>query len=272
MHPERTHKAKARSLSSLGRAKDASAPAEQTATGTINSVDHALRLIEALHADQPLSVTDLARRLGLPRPTIYRLLKTLGSHGLLVQEGMAYRLSLRLLELASTALGASSLQAAAHPVLSDLAAQTGETTHFAVLDGDHVGYVAKVESRHPIRMFSHVGWRGPLHATGVGKVLLAWSDPALVRRVLDGALEAFTPLTLTGKVALAAEIEKVREAGYAVDRQELIDGLVCVAAPVMVRALLVGAVSVAGPITRLVELDRVGARVKAAAEAIAARL
>lgn len=242
------------------------------AAGTINSVDHALRLIEALHAAQPLSVSDLARRLGLPRPTVYRLLKTLGSHGLLVQEGTAYRLSLRLLELASTALAASALQAAAQPVLSDLAAQTGETTHFAVLDGDQVGYVAKVESRHTIRMFSHVGWRGPLHATGVGKVLLAWSDPSLVRRVLDGTLEAFTPYTLTGKAELSTEIEKVREAGYAVDRQELIDGLVCVAAPVLVRALLVGAVSVAGPITRLIELDRFGDRVKAAAEAIAARL
>lgn len=272
MYPEQTHKAKPRSLSSLPRCKDVSVPADQPAAGTINSVDHALRLIEALHAAQPLSVSDLARRLGLPRPTVYRLLKTLGSHGLLVQEGTAYRLSLRLLELASTALAASALQVAAQPVLSDLAAQTGETTHFAVLDGDQVGYVAKVESRHPIRMFSHVGWRGPLHATGVGKVLLAWSDPSLVRRVLDGTLEAFTPYTLTGKAELSAEIEKVREAGYAVDRQELIDGLVCVAAPVLVRALLVGAVSVAGPITRLVELDRFGDRVKAAAEAIAARL
>ena len=272
MHPERTHKAKPRPLSSLARRKDASAPADQPAAGTINSVDHALRLIEALHAAQPLSVSDLARRLGLPRPTVYRLLKTLGSHGLLVQEGTAYHLSLRLLELASTALAASVLQAAAQPVLSDLAAQTGETTHFAVLDGDRVGYVAKVESRHPIRMFSHVGWRGPLHATGVGKVLLAWSDPSLLKRVLEATREAFTPYTLTEGLKLSAEIDKVREAGYAVDRQELIDGLVCVAAPVLVRALLVGAVSVAGPVARMAEPDRFEVGVKAAAGAIAARL
>jgi DNA-binding IclR family transcriptional regulator len=254
------------------KASAVSSPAGPPAGGTINSVDHALRLIEVLHAAQPLSVSELARRLELPRPTVYRLLKTLGSHGLLVQDGTFYRLSLRLLELASTALTASALEIAAQPVLGDLAARTGETTHFAVLDGDRVGYVAKVASRHPIRMFSHVGWRGPLHATGVGKVLLAWSDPSLLARVLAAQREAFTPHTLTEGLKLSAEIDFVRAAGYAIDRQELVDGLVCVAAPVRVRALLVGAVSVAGPVARMAELDRFAEEVKAAAEAIAARL
>ena len=263
MHPQRTCTSETLRVSSVVRRSD---------TGTINSVDHALRLLEALHAAQPLSVSELARRLGLPRPTVYRLLRTLGSHGLLVQEGTSYRLSLRLLELASTALDVSSLQVAAHPVLSDLAAQTGETAHFAVLDGDQVGYVAKVDSRHPIRMFSHVGWRGPLHATGVGKVLLAWSDASLLGRVLGGKLEAYTPCTLTGKAELSAEIEKVRKNGHAVDREELIAGLVCVAAPVLVRTRLVGAVSVAGPVARLVDLDACADRAKTAAVRIAARL
>lgn len=263
MYPQKSSRSDTGSVSSVAR---------QPTAGTINSVDHALRLIEALHAAQPLSVSDLARGLGLPRPTVYRLLRTLGGHGLLVQDGTSYRLSLRLLELASTTLSASALQTAVQPVLSDLAAQTGETTHFAVLDGDQVGYIAKVESRHPIRMFSHVGWRGPLHATGVGKVLLAWSAPSLLGRVLDSMREAFTPFTLTGKAELSAEIERVRAAGHAVDRQELIDGLVCVAAPVLVRTRLVGAVSVAGPVARLVELDGFANRAKTAAKAIAARL
>lgn len=244
----------------------------EAAAGTINSVDHALRLIEALHAAQPLSVSELARCLGLPRPTVYRLLRTLGCHGLLVQEGTAYRLSLRLLELASTALSASALQVAAQPVLAGLAARTGETAHFAVLDGDRVGYVAKVESAHPIRMFSHVGWRGPLHATGVGKVLLAWSDPSLLKRVLDSAREAFTQHTLTGAGELVEEVEQVRARGYATDRQELIDGLVCIAAPVLAGPRLVGAVSVAGPVARLADPSPFVDDVKAAAEAVATRL
>lgn len=240
--------------------------------GTINSVDHALRLLEVLHETQPLSVSDLARRLQLPRPTIYRLLRTLGSHGLLVQEASTYRLSLRLLELASTALSASALQAAAQPVLSDLAARTGETAHFAVLDGDRIGYLAKVESAHPIRMFSHVGWRGPLHATGAGKVLLAWSDPSLIERALGAGQTVYTPRTLTSPEELAAEIGRVREDGYAVDRQELIDGLVCVAAPVIAGSRLVGAVSVSGPADRFICPQRFAENVRRAAASIAARL
>ena len=242
------------------------------ATGTINSVDHALRLIEALHEAQPLSVSDLARRLRLPRPTVYRLLRTLGEHGLLVQEGTAYRLSLRLLELATTTLSAAALQAAAQPVLGDLAARTGETAHFAVLDGDRVGYLAKVESAHPIRMFSHIGWRGPLHATGVGKVLLAWSDPFLVESALGAGQAAYTDRTLTTEGELADEIELVRRRGYAVDQQELIEGLVCVAAPVLAGSRLVGAVSVSGPVDRFRHPERFADDVTGAAAAIGARL
>lgn len=240
--------------------------------GTISSVDHALRLVEVLHEAQPLSVSDMARRLHLPRPTIYRLLRTLGSHGLLVQEGTTYRLSLRLLELASTALSASALQAAAQPVLSDLALRTSETAHFAVLDGDRVGYLAKVESVHPIRMFSDIGWRGPLHATAVGKVLLAWSDPSLIERALSSGQTAYTPRTLTSAQQLIAELAQVRLVGYAVDCQELIEGLVCVAAPVLAGTRLVGAVSIAGPADRFHNLEHFSTAVRQAAASIAARL
>ena len=243
-----------------------------TAAGTINSVDHALRLIEALHEAQPLSVSDLARRLHLPRPTIYRLLRTLGEHGLLVQEGTTYRLSLRLLELAGAAVSPSALQAAAQPVLADLAAHTGETAHFAVLDGDRVGYLAKVESAHPIRMFSHVGWRGPLHATGVGKVLLAWSDPSLIERALGTAPKRYTARPLTTVEEIVVELDVVRRRGYAVDQQELIDGLVCVAAPVLAGSRLVGAVSVSGPIGRFPHPARFADDVARAAAAIGTRL
>ncbi len=240
--------------------------------GTISSVDHALRLIETLHEAQPLTVSDLARRLQLPRPTVYRLLRTLGAHGLLVQDGTSYRLSLRLLELASTAASTVALQAAAQPILNDLAAATGETAHFAVLDGDRVGYIAKVESAHPIRMFSHVGWRGPLHATGVGKVLLAWAEQSLLERVRTGPLESFTSYTVTDGDELMAEIEQVRRSGYAVDRQELIEGLVCVAAPVLAGSRLVGAVSIAGPMDRLGKPERFAVDVIEAATSISARL
>jgi IclR family acetate operon transcriptional repressor len=220
--------------------------------GMVNSVDHALRLIACLaEAERPQGVSDLARALDLPRPTIYRLLGTLLEHQVVVRDDKSYRLGLRLLELGGKALSAVSLQAVCLPFLTELVERTGETAHFAVLDGEQAGYVAKVDSAHPIRMSSHVGWRGPLHATAVGKVLLAWSPPELLARITSGALTRYTEQTIVDADVLAAEIAKVRRQGFAIDSEELLDGLVCIAAPVRSGARLVGAASVSGPALRV---------------------
>jgi IclR family acetate operon transcriptional repressor len=128
-----------------------------------------------------------------------------------------------------------------------------------VLDGEQAGYVAKVDSAHPIRMSSHVGWRGPLHATAVGKVLLAWSPPELLARITSGALRRYADHTIVDADALAAEIAKVRRQGFAVDSEELLDGLVCVAAPVQSGTRLVGAVSVSGPALRVRQVEPMAA-------------
>jgi IclR family acetate operon transcriptional repressor len=245
---------------------------QDKASGQINSVDHALRLIEVLHEFQPLSVSELARRLDLPRPTVYRLLRTFDAHNLIVQEAEGYRLSLRLLELASTTLSVASLQDAAQPVLKELAQATGETAHFAVLDGDRVSYVAKVDSPHPIRMFSRVGWRGPLHATGTGKALLAWSPPSLLASVLAEPLERLTRHTLIEPPHLIEELERARTQGYALDNEELIEGLVCVAAPVLAGNRLIGALSVAGPVDRFSDPARFVPELEKAARAMRDRL
>jgi IclR family acetate operon transcriptional repressor len=224
--------------------------------GMVNSVDHALRLIAYLaETGRPQSVSDLARALDLPRPTIYRLLGTLLEHQVVVRDEKSYRLGLRLLELGGKALSAASLQAICLPFLTELVERTGETAHFAVLDGEQAGYVAKVDSAHPIRMSSHVGWRGPLHATAVGKVLLAWSPPELLARIASGALKRYADHTIVDADALAAEIANVRRQGFSVDREELLDGLVCVAAPVLAGTRLVGAVSVSGPALRVKQVE-----------------
>lgn len=245
---------------------------QKKASGQINSVDHALRLIEVLHEEQPLNVSELARRLTLPRPTVYRLIRTFLAHRLLVQEADGYRLSLRLFELASTTLSVASQQASAQPVLEQLAKATGETAHFAILDGDCASYVAKVESTHPIRMFSRVGWRGPLHATGTGKVLLAWSPPALLGQLLKSPLERLTKQTLVDPRQLTEELERSRKRLYAVDDGELIEGLVCIAVPVLSGQRLIGALSVSGPSDRLGDPKRFLADLRTAAQAMCARL
>ena len=221
---------------------------------TVNSVEHAVRLVELMAGSaNALGVSQMAQSLGLPRATVYRLLKTLAQREWVTQDDKTYRLSLRLTGLFHGA-GAGAQAALAErmtPLLHQLVNETGETAHFAALDGDRVVYLAKVDSPHPIRMFSQIGWRGPLHATGVGKALLASAEARLLSQICDQGLERFTERTITDKGALEAELAQIRKQGYALDDEELIDGLTCVAVPVVSREQIRGAISVAGPKARL---------------------
>lgn len=221
---------------------------------TVNSVEHAIRLVELLaSSSNVLGVSQLAQSLDLPRATVYRLLKTLAQREWVIQEDKTYRLSFRLAGLfgGANASAQAALAERITPLLHRLVNETGETAQFAVLDGDRVVYLAKVDSPHPIRMFSEVGWRGPLHATGAGKVLLASTEARLLARVCDHGLERFTRNTITEKAQLQAELAQIRKQGYALDDEELIDGLTCVAVPVLNGEQVRGAISVAGPTARL---------------------
>src|SRR5579875_988067 len=137
----------------------------------VHSIVHAIRILEQFHCGEGLSASELSQRVGIPRATVHRILKTLVLHQILIQGAdKKYRLTLRLLEMGSAALSIPSLQEVVDPFLVSLVEATEETAHFSILDGYHVGYIAKKESPHPFRMLSHVGWRGPLHATASGKV------------------------------------------------------------------------------------------------------
>lgn len=242
---------------------------------TVNSVEHAIRLVELMATSNSLlSVSQLAQSLELPRATVYRLLKTLAQREWIIQDDKTYRLSFRLAELFRGA-GASAQAALAEqvaPLLQRLVNETGETAHFAALDGDRVVYLAKVDSPHPIRMFSQVGWRGPLHATGVGKVLLASAEAKLLPRVCEQGLERFTPNTIVKIDQLQAELARIRERGYALDAEELIAGLTCVAVPVVSGGQVCGALSVAGPTARIGNPAALAKILKAAAQTLPASL
>jgi DNA-binding IclR family transcriptional regulator len=242
---------------------------------TVNSVEHAIRLVELLAgSEHVLSVSQMAQSLDLPRATVYRLLKTLAQREWVIQDDKTYRLSFRLAGLFNGA-GADTEAALAEriqPLLERLVNETGETAHFAVLDGDRVVYLAKADSPHPIRMFSQIGWRGPLHATGVGKMLLASAETRLLSRICDDGLERFTRHTIIDKDKLIAELALVRKQGYALDAEELIDGLTCVAVPLLSGDKVRGAISVAGPAARLGNPKTLARILKAAARTLPASL
>ncbi|MGH7777149.1 MAG: IclR family transcriptional regulator [Candidatus Dormibacterales bacterium] len=223
----------------------------------LESADRVLRVLETFTPhERDLSLTDIARRLDLPKSSVHRLLATLIEHGLVERDQLSrrYRLGIKLFEIGSTAIQERGLHSAAYPILEGLTLLTGETTHLAVLSGIEAVYVYKIDSPSSIMMPSRVGGRAPCHCTSIGKVLLAWNTQDLYSQVVWSGLRPYTRNTLTTVEALEAELVKVRAQGYALDLEEFEEGLHCLAAPVRDHGgRVIAAVGVAGPSRRLTE-------------------
>jgi DNA-binding IclR family transcriptional regulator len=160
-----------------------------------------------------------------------------------------YRLGTALFDLANRALEERDVRRSSEAALRDLNALTGYTVHLASYEGGEVIYIDKYDSTHPMRMYSRIGRRAPLHCTAVAKILL--SDlPEAKRRALAESMEypRLTANTITDPAAYLAELEQVRAVGYAVDNAEHEDFIHCIAAPIRgPRGTVVAAVSMSVP-------------------------
>jgi IclR family acetate operon transcriptional repressor len=220
----------------------------------VKTVDRAWTLLTTLgEADRPLSVRDLARRTGVPRPTVYRLVDVLSRHGAVVVADGTVAVGHRVLWLAGRRLAQLELRAAGRPHLVELCRQVGETVHLGVLEQGQVVYIDKVEPPRPLRMASTVGAIMPAHSTALGKAMLAWTDPQQVRQILAlRGLPRRTPRTITTPARLLRELAAVRARGFAVDNVENEDGIRCVGAPVFDhQGRVAGAVSISGSVSTI---------------------
>jgi DNA-binding IclR family transcriptional regulator len=194
----------------------------------------ATQLLTAFTPERPaLTLTQLARRAGLPLTTTHRLVGELVHCGLLERDPAGeYRVGLRLWEIASLAPRGLGLRERALPYMEDLFAVTRENVQLAVREGGESVYVERLAGRHAVPVLTRVGGRFPLHPTGVGRVLLPHPPADVQESVLAGPLARFTPLTVTDPDALRKILADVRAHGFAVnDRQVTMDSL-SVAAPI----------------------------------------
>lgn len=245
----------------------------------MSSLRNAIRILDTFTAhERELGVSELARRLGLGKSTVHRILATLAAEHLVERslETGRYRLGIRLYELGALVSSHLDLHEAAALYMDDLRNQTGETVHVAILDGREVVYVERRESPRTLRAFGRIGYRNLAHCTSTGKVLLAGVAEDKLCRLLEGvSLEARTPYSITDRAKLLEELQRVRERGFAMNLNESEIGLASVAAPIrQADAQVVAAISVAGPSARFEgeALRRIIAATVETARAISERL
>jgi DNA-binding IclR family transcriptional regulator len=190
-------------------------------------------LLETIAAkDQSYSLQGLVEEMGLPKPTLHRMLQQLESAGLLQREGDGrhYGMGTRLRRLAENLLMNDSLHGARHTVLRHLVEEIGESCNLTALSGSEVVYLDRVETAAPLRFYLHPGSRVPVHCSASGKVFLAQMNPAQRQRLLaNSPLEAYTPRTLTALPQIEEEIARVQKDGHAFDNEEFLPGLLCIA-------------------------------------------
>jgi DNA-binding IclR family transcriptional regulator len=200
-------------------------------------LSRAIAILDSFSHDCPeQTLGSIVRATALPPATAHRLLAELVGWGGLERSGRGtYRVGLRLWQLGALAPGSRRLRDAALPYLEDLYEATHQVVHLAVLDGLEVLYVEKLSARPEdvsVSVVSEVGRRLPSHATGPGKVLLAYSSPKVVDRVVAAGLPRLTPYTITDPARLSGVLAEIRRTGVCLSRDEMTMGASSVAAPI----------------------------------------
>ncbi len=203
----------------------------------MNSLDKVFLILESVVSRQGegASFTDVQNDTQLTRATVHRILRNLTQLSYLAYdpEARRYRGSLKIAGLGAEIMANFNLRDYVHPFLLRMNRESEFASNAGIIDGAQGVYIDKVATKDlGIKLIGEVGKRFMLHCTGMGKVLLAHSEPGEVDRVLSGPLTSFTRNTITDPERLARELARIREQGFALDREEVTRGIMCVAAPV----------------------------------------
>ncbi|MDQ0955224.1 IclR family acetate operon transcriptional repressor [Streptomyces phaeochromogenes] len=203
----------------------------------MKSVTRSLRILEAVAQHQPVTVGELTKLFGLPKSTVQRTLVTLAESGWLRanrRDTTRWEIGARVLAVRPAALQGSSLFAAAREPMIRLRDTVNETIHLSVPDALHsMVVVDRLDCDHPVRTFHTIGDTSPLHATAVGRAILAQLPNRDVEELVAQGLERFSDTTPADPDELRAELDRIRTHGYAVNRNQYRPGVCALAAPVL---------------------------------------
>ena len=223
---------------------------------SMSTLDKVFRILDILADKGPLTVSQVAKIMDLPRSGSHRFLANLKEQGYVTQNADAtYQLSLKLFQLGMKIVGKLEIRQLARPYLQELVDLYSETVILACLEGHEAVYLDKIQSKQTLRANLELGTRVPVHCTSVGKVMTAFLSEEKRSAVLDATdFQAFTPHTITDRSTLEEEFKLVRENGFSLCHQEYHIGIMAIAAPVFsYEEDRVYSMSISGPTQRMSE-------------------
>ncbi len=257
----------------------AEVPAPLDKSGGVPALERALSVLEALgQSRKGYSVSELSRRLSLPKSSVHLILRTLERRGYLQKQsvGGRYKFGMKLIALSRNALDGVELRDEARPALAALVQRTALTVHMGVLERSEIVIIERLESASPIRVVSWIGRRMDLNSTAVGKALIAYLPvDEFELQVRASQLARHNDRTIATMAGLRKELDRVRQLGYAVCDEEDEIGVRCVGAPILNgRGHAIAAISVAGTTLQIPpeRVEELGQAVKLAAAEISARV
>ena len=224
------------------------------AKNPIKGTEKTVRIVEALKEMDGAGVTELANRLDLSKGTVHDYLSTLRQYNYVVKEGDTYHVGLGFFELGEYARNRIRIYHVAKPEVSKLAEETGELANLLYEEHGLGVYLYRARGENAVTLDTHTGKRRYLHNTALGKAILAHMPRERVEEILaQHGLPQETEKTITDRDKLYDELDAIQERGYAYCNQERVEGLQCVATPLVSRSdeRVLGAISIAGPTTRM---------------------
>ena len=223
----------------------------------INSTVRTLDMLEYLAKVDEASVSEMSNQFKVNKSTAHRFLASMKYRGFLTQneDNQKYKLSFKLFEIGNSVVSRLNIHDVARPIMDKLCQKTGETINLGVVDQSEVVYISKSVSSNSLRMDSPIGGRDPVYCTGLGKSILAFKSNETIRRYIsENQFIERTSNTITDIEAFYEELVIIKEKGYALDREEIILGLCCIAAPIFNQERdPIAAISISVPKIRLKE-------------------
>lgn len=221
----------------------------------VRAVERAMQILAAFDGEpEERGVSEIAQATGLHKATTHRIMMTLLNGGFLERagDGERFRLGLRVAELGLSVLRRLDVRRAAFPYMEKLVERFQETCDLGIFDRGWVLYVEVVHSEHSLTIAARIGRRLPAYCTASGRLFLAFLPPEVVDPIVNGALVPCTERTITSPERLREELELTRQRGYAIDDEELEEGIRAVSAPIRdVHGNVIAALSIPGPVSRM---------------------